>query len=81
MRIPVIWGRHPQHARLYYTMLALGRGDLHSSVFDAIHMEGNLLAAETDEQARALHLAFLMDHGVTERRSTTPRFSRRCREI
>ena len=68
VRIPVIWGQvHRQHAKLYYTILALGRGDLHSSVFDAIHMTGNLLAANTDEQARALHLAFLMDHGVTEK--------------
>jgi len=68
VRIPVIWGPvHRQHAKLYYTILALGRGDLHSSVFDAIHMTGNLLAAGTDEQARALHLAFLKEHGVTEK--------------
>jgi thiol:disulfide interchange protein DsbA len=67
VRIPVIWGPvHRQHAKLYYTILALGRADLHSSVFDAIHLNGNLLAASTDEQARALHLAFLKDHGVTE---------------
>jgi thiol:disulfide interchange protein DsbA len=68
VRIPVIWGPvHRQHARLYYTIQALGRGDLHSSVFDAIHMTGNLLAGRTDEEARALQLAFLKEHGVTEK--------------
>jgi thiol:disulfide interchange protein DsbA len=68
VRIPVIWGPvHRQHARLFYTLQALGRTDLHSTVFDAIHLNGNLLAASTDEEARALHLAFLKDHGVTEK--------------
>jgi thiol:disulfide interchange protein DsbA len=68
VRIPVIWGpTHVQHARLYYTLQVLGRGDLHPAVFDAIHRDGNMLAAETDEQARAMHLAFLKQHGVTEK--------------
>ena len=67
VRIPVIWGpTHAQHARLYYTLQALGRGDLHPKVFDAIHRDGVALTAETDEQARALQLAFLKQHGVTE---------------
>jgi len=67
VRIPVIWGEtHEQHARLYYTMLALHRGDLHSKIFDAIHQEGNMLAAESNAQARALQLAFFRKHGVTE---------------
>lgn len=68
VRIPVIWGSvHRQHAHLFYTLQALGRTDLHSAVFDAIHMNGNLLAGSTDEEARALHFAFLKDHGVTEK--------------
>jgi thiol:disulfide interchange protein DsbA len=68
VRIPVIWGPvHRQHARLFYTLQALGRTDLHSAVFDAIHMTGNLLAGRTDEEARALHFAFLKEHGVTEK--------------
>jgi len=67
VRIPVIWGdTHVQHARLYYTMLALHRADLHTKIFDTIHKEGNMLAAQTDEQARALHLAFFQKFGVTE---------------
>ena len=44
-RIPVIWGPpHRQHAKLFYTLQALGRGDLHAKVFDAIHRDGNMLA-------------------------------------
>jgi len=69
VRIPVIWGpTHLQHARLYYTLQALGRPDLHPVVFDTIHQKGNMLAAQTDEDARALHLAFFRDHGVSEKK-------------
>jgi thiol:disulfide interchange protein DsbA len=67
VRVPVIWGPvHRQHARLFYTLQALGRTDLHTRVFEAIHRDGNILAAQTDEEARALQLAFLRQHGVTE---------------
>ena len=73
VRVPVIWGPpHVQHARLYYTLQALGRGDLHPKVFDAIHRDGVMLAADSDEQARALQLAFLKQHGVTSSSSTPP---------
>src|SRR4051794_33121621 len=41
-RVPVMWGQvHQQHARLYYTLQALGRSDLHDAVFNAIHRQGN----------------------------------------
>ena len=67
VRIPVIWGEtHEQHARLYYTMLALRRGDLHPKIFESIQKDGNMLAAENNAEARALHLAFFREHGVTE---------------
>jgi len=67
VRIPVIWGPvHRQHAKLFYTLQALRRNDLHTRVFEAIHRDGNFLAAQTDEEARALHLAFLRQHGVAE---------------
>jgi len=67
VRIPVIWGdTHMQHARLYYTMLALHRPELHTRIFDTIHQKGNMLAAATEEQARALQMAFFKDNGVTE---------------
>lgn len=72
VRIPVIWGpTHMQHARLYYILQALGRGDLHPKVFDAIHRDGVMLTADTDEQARALQLAFLKQNGVTEQQFNT----------
>lgn len=67
VRVPVIWGPvHRQHAKLFYTLQALGRSDLHTTVFNTIHRDGNNLAASTDQDARVLHRAFLMEHGVTE---------------
>jgi len=68
VRIPVIWGpTHRQHAKLYYTIQALGRADLHAKIFDAIHRDGKPLAAQRDEDARAMQLEFLKDHGVSEK--------------
>jgi thiol:disulfide interchange protein DsbA len=67
IRIPVIWGpSHRQHARLFYTLQKLGRGDLHPKVFAAIHQGGKTLMASTDQEARAMHLAFLKENGVSE---------------
>lgn len=68
VRIPVIWGQaHRQHAKLYYTLQALRRPDLHPKVFEAIHRNGLVLAARDELQARAQHLAFLAAEGVTEK--------------
>lgn len=68
VRIPVVWGpTHRQHAKLYYTIQALGRADLHSKIFDAIHRDGKPLAAQKDVDARAMQMEFLKDHGVTEK--------------
>jgi len=68
VRIPVVWGPvHRQHAKIFYTLQALKRPDLHTVVFDTIHRDGNMLAANTDEEARAIHRAFFMQHGVTEK--------------
>ena len=68
VRTPVIWGPvHQQHARLYYTLQALNRDDLHPAVFETIHRKGNMLAAQSPADARALHLAFLKEHGVSEK--------------
>lgn len=67
VRIPVIWGpAHKQHARLFYTLQKLGRQDLHAKVFNTIHELHNPLMASTDEAARAMHLAFFKENGVTE---------------
>lgn len=69
VRIPVIWTSpaHRQHARLYYTLEALGRLDLHPTVFDAIHQRGIILAARSEEAARAQQMNFLKEHGITEK--------------
>jgi thiol:disulfide interchange protein DsbA len=65
VRIPVIWGEaHRQHAKLYYTLQALRRPDLHSKVFDAIHQQGLQLSARDEVEARAGQLAFLESQGV-----------------
>ena len=67
VRMPVMWGLpHKQHARLYYTLMALNRLDLHGKVFDAIHKDHNLMMAQTDEEARAQQLAFCKANGISE---------------
>jgi thiol:disulfide interchange protein DsbA len=68
-RTPVMWGPpHRHHAKLFYTLQALNRGDLHPKVFDAIHRDGKMLATNGDDAAaRAMHLAFLKEHGVSEK--------------
>ena len=44
VRVPVMWGPvHQQHAKLFYTLQALNRPDLHTKVFDAIHQGRNML--------------------------------------
>jgi thiol:disulfide interchange protein DsbA len=68
VRVPVIWGPvQRQHAKLYYTLQALHRPELHPKVFDAIHKLGQSLSARNELEARALQLAFLKSEGVTEK--------------
>jgi thiol:disulfide interchange protein DsbA len=67
VRVPVMWGPpHKQHARLYYTLMALNRLDLHTKVFDAIHKDHNLMMAQSDAEARAQQLAFCKANGISE---------------
>jgi protein dithiol oxidoreductase (disulfide-forming) len=68
VRIPVVWGQpHRQHAKLYYTLQALHRPELHPKVFEAIHRKGLMLYSRDDLEARAQHQAFLAAEGVTEK--------------
>lgn len=68
VRIPVIWGEvHRQHAKLFYTLQALHRPELHTKVFDAIHKLGMALSARDEAEARALHFGFLSGEGVTKK--------------
>jgi thiol:disulfide interchange protein DsbA len=67
VRVPVIWGPlHRQHAKLYYTLQALHRPELHPLVFQAIHTERLPLTDRDEMKARALQFAFLSRHGVTQ---------------
>jgi thiol:disulfide interchange protein DsbA len=67
VRVPVVWGPvHRQHAKLYYTLQALRRPELHARVFETNHGEGFALSSQDDVKARALQFAFLNRHGVTE---------------
>jgi protein dithiol oxidoreductase (disulfide-forming) len=67
VRVPVIWSpQHRQHAKLYYTIQALGKPELHAQVFEAIHKQGKPIAGASDELARSLALDFVKEHGVTE---------------
>jgi thiol:disulfide interchange protein DsbA len=68
VRIPVIWGPvQRQHAKLYYTLQALHRPELHTKVFDAIHQQHLPLSARDEVEARALQYGFLSTQGVTEK--------------
>ena len=67
IRMPVMWGvPQQQHAKLFYTLQALNRLDLHTKVFDAIHKEHNMLAAPSETDARAMQLAFAKANGISE---------------
>lgn len=64
-RVPVVWGpAHAQHAKLFYTLHALKRPDLHAKVFAAIHEGGQMLAAPDEVAAREMHRKFFADNGV-----------------
>lgn len=67
VRVPVIWGPvHRQHAKLFYTLQALHRPELHSKVFDAIHRDGLQLAGKDEVKARTEQQEFLAGLGITK---------------
>lgn len=66
-RVPVMWGpAHKSHARLFYTLQALNRMDLHTKVFDEIHQRDNMLVASDEARSKAMQLAFAKANGVAE---------------
>ena len=66
VRLPVMWGPvHRAHAKLFYVLQALNRTDLHQKVFDAIHKDGNMLAANDEQATRKMQLDFLKANGVS----------------
>ncbi len=72
VRLPVMWGpAHKSHARLYYTLQALGRDkDLHAKVFDTIHRGGNPLLGNDEESSFKVQLAFAKANGIEEKAFT-----------
>jgi thiol:disulfide interchange protein DsbA len=67
-RVPVMWNDPTRaHARLFYTLLALGKLDqLHSDVFREIHVNNNLLFAQDPAESERLQRAFLKTKGISE---------------
>jgi thiol:disulfide interchange protein DsbA len=70
VRVPVIWQPiHRSHARLFYTLLALGRQDLVAKAFDTIHQDIEdhqpPLFGSSDEESFRLQQQFAVQNGVS----------------
>jgi thiol:disulfide interchange protein DsbA len=68
VRVPIMWGDvHRAHARLFYTLQALGKVDeLHTQVFDEIHQRNDPLYVQGDPQATfQAQLKFAEAHGIS----------------
>jgi thiol:disulfide interchange protein DsbA len=67
VRVPVTWSpQHKGHARLYYTLQALKRDDLHTKVFDAIHRGGRMLVGNDDASTLKEQVAWAKSQGIDE---------------
>jgi thiol:disulfide interchange protein DsbA len=68
LRVPVMWNDVTRaHARLFYTMEALGKLEqLHTVVFHEIHVNGNMLADLDPAKTEQLQRAFLKANGVSD---------------
>jgi protein dithiol oxidoreductase (disulfide-forming) len=66
VRVPVIWGP-PQraHAKLFYTLKALGRPDLIDKAFDTIQQQHNPLIGSTDAESLKMAQAWAVQNGVS----------------
>jgi thiol:disulfide interchange protein DsbA len=70
VRVPVIWQDvHRAHARLFYTLEALGRDDLVEKAFETIHqdLENRVapLVGQSDEETYRLQQQFAAQNGVS----------------
>jgi thiol:disulfide interchange protein DsbA len=69
VRVPVMWQPvHKAHARLFYTIQALGKYEqLHAAVFREIHVKNNVLVSRSgdDKETEQLQKKFLMENGVS----------------
>ncbi|MBV9620277.1 MAG: thiol:disulfide interchange protein DsbA/DsbL [Gammaproteobacteria bacterium] len=66
VRVPVIWQpMHRAHARLYYTLDALGRLDLVRKAMDTMVKEHTLLVGDSDEETERLMQRWAVAQGVS----------------
>jgi thiol:disulfide interchange protein DsbA len=70
-RVPVLWNEgHRSLARLYYTLDSMGKLDqLHSEIFQEIHVNGNPLVASDPNNAaesERIQTAFVKKFGISE---------------
>jgi protein dithiol oxidoreductase (disulfide-forming) len=66
VRVPVIWGpAHKAHARFFYTLESLGRGDLVGKAMDTITQEHQMLAGSTDEESLQAQQRWAVQNGVS----------------
>ncbi|HUO79822.1 MAG TPA: thiol:disulfide interchange protein DsbA/DsbL [Steroidobacteraceae bacterium] len=68
VRVPVMWQEvHKAHARLFYTLQALGKLEqLHAEVFREIHINNNMLVGREPAETEQLQKAFLKSKGISE---------------
>ena len=67
-RVPVTWQEvHRSHARLFYTLQALGKEEaLHAEVFAEMQERKNYMFAQGDErESQAAQLKFVTAHGIS----------------
>lgn len=67
-RLPVMWGpAHRAHARLFYTLAALGKvEELHSAVFKEIQVNKNVLVSNDPIETEQMQVEFAKRHGISE---------------
>jgi protein dithiol oxidoreductase (disulfide-forming) len=70
VRVPVIWQQvHRSHARLFYTLEALGREDLVAKAFDTIHQDLENrqppLVGGSDEETYRMQQQFAVQNGIS----------------
>jgi protein dithiol oxidoreductase (disulfide-forming) len=70
VRVPVMWQPvHRAHARLYYTLVALGRQDLLAKAFATIHQDIDTrqlpLAGNSDDETFRLQQQFATQNGIS----------------
>jgi thiol:disulfide interchange protein DsbA len=66
VRVPAMWGPpHRAHAKLFYTLKALGRPDLIEKAFDTIQQQHNPLIGSTDAESLKMEQAWATQNGIS----------------